>query len=149
MSSGFSARGNRARALLRIVFLWIAAAGSASATSNREYGPNEYVVINDGLSPNRKYSIAAHGQGDLGYDNFHIYLMNAVTGKKIGPLIEIKDTLDTGANAFLARWSRNSTQVAIRYRVDRRKALEVRYRIAKGRAYRLSGPSRVRGLRFE
>ena len=90
------------------------------ATSNREYGPNEYAVIDGGLSPDRKYSIAAHGGGELGYDNFHIYLMNAVTGKKIGPLEEIKDTLDTGAEAFYAKWSPNSNEVAIRYRIDRR-----------------------------
>lgn len=138
-----------ARALLCLVVLSIAAIGFVYATSNREYEPNEYAVINGGLSPDRKYSIAAHGEGELGYDNFHIYLMNAATGKKIGPLEEIKDTLDTGADAFYAKWSPNSTEVAIRYRVDRREALEVRYRIAKGRAYLLHGPSKADGLRFE
>lgn len=119
------------------------------ATSNREYGPNEYAVIDGGLSPDRKYSIAAHGGGELGYDNFHIYLMNAVTGKKIGPLEEIKDTLDTGAEAFYAKWSPNSNEVAIRYRIDRREALEVRYRIDKGRAFLIKGPSKSDGLRFD
>jgi hypothetical protein len=148
MSSGLFTMSSAARAALCLV-VFFTALGSAFATSNREYGPNEYVVINGGLSPNRKYSIAAHGRGELGYENFHIYLMNAATGKKIGPLLEIKDTLDTGANAFHAKWSRNSTQVAIRYRVDRREAHEVRYRIAKSRAYRLSGPSKADGLRFD
>ena len=118
-------------------------------TSNREYGPNEYVVIDGGLSPDRKYSLAAHGNGELGYGNFHIYLMNAVTGKKIGPLEEIKDNLDTGADAFYAKWSPNSTEVAIRYRIDRREALEVRYRIANGRAFLIKGPAKSDGLRFE
>lgn len=136
-------------ALRLVVFSLTTLASSAFATSNQEYGPDEYVVINGGLSPNRKYSIAAHGRGELGYENFQIYLMNAAIGKKIGPLEEIKDTLDTGANAFHAKWSRDSTQVAIRYRVDRREAHEVRYRIAKGRAYRLSGPARAASLRFE
>lgn len=121
----------------------------AFATSNREYGPNEYVVIDGGLSPDRKYSLAAHGNGELGYGNFHIYLMNAVTGKKIGPLEEIKDTLDTGADAFYAKWLPNSTEVAIRYRIDRREALEVRYRIANGRAFLMHGPSKSDGLRFD
>ena len=118
-------------------------------TSNREYGPTEYVVIDGGLSPDRKYSLAAHGNGELGYGNFHIYLMNAVTGKKIGPLEEIKDNLDTGADAFYAKWSPNSTEVAIRYRIDRREALEVRYRIANGRAFLIKGPSKSDGLRFD
>lgn len=123
--------------------------GFVLATSNREYGPTEYVVIDGGLSPDRKYSLAAHGNGELGYGNFHIYLMNAVTGKKIGPLEEIKDNLDTGADAFYAKWSPNSTEVAIRYRIDRREALEVRYRIANGRAYLIKGPSKSDGLRFQ
>lgn len=95
--------------------LWLIAFSGAAisvlATSNREYGPNEYVTVDGGLAPDRKYSIAAHGGGELCYDNFHIYLMNAVTGKKIGPLEEIKDTLDTGADAFYAKWSPNSTSV--------------------------------------
>lgn len=121
----------------------------ALATSNQAYGPKEYAVIDGGLSPNRKYSIAAHGEGELGYGNFHIYLMNAVTGKKIGPLEEIKDNLDTGADAFYAKWSPDSKEVAIRYRIDRREALEVRYRIDKGRAYLIKGPSKSDGLRFE
>ena len=94
-------------------------------------------------------SIAAHGGGELGYDNFHIYLMNGATGKKIGPLEEIKDTLDTGADAFYAKWSANSKEVAIRYRIDRHEAVEVRYRIDKGRAFLLKGPSKSDGLRFD
>lgn len=121
----------------------------ALATSNQEYGPNEYAVIDGGLSPDRRHSIAAHGEGELGYGNFHIYLMNAVTGKKIGPLEEIKDNLDTGADAFYAKWSRDSKEVAIRYRIDRREALEVRYRIDKGRASLIRGPSKSDGLRFD
>ncbi|MEN3370438.1 MAG: hypothetical protein V7609_2581 [Verrucomicrobiota bacterium] len=121
----------------------------ALATSNQEYGPNEYTVIDGGLSPDRKYSIAAHGEGELGYGNFHIYLMNAVTGKKIGPFEEIKDNLDTGADAFYAKWSRDSKEVAIRYRIDRREALEVRYQIDNGRAYLIKGPSKSDGLRFD
>ena len=121
----------------------------ALATSNQEYGPNEYAVIDGGLSPDRKHSIAAHGGGELGYGNFHIYLMNAVTGKKIGPLEEIKDNLDTGADAFYAKWSSDSKEVAIRYRIDRHEALEVRYRIDNSRAYLIKGPSKSDGLRFE
>jgi hypothetical protein len=135
----------------RVVSLLITLSVTVSvfATSNQEYGPNEYAVIDGGLSPDRKHSIAAHGGGELGYSSFYIYLMNAVTGKKIGPLEEIKDNLDTGADAFYAKWSPDSKEVAIRYRVDRHEALEVRYRIDNGRAYLIKGPSRSDGLRFE
>ena len=69
------------------------------ATSNYNYGADEYVTVAKGISPDARYAITAHGEGDLGYDNFHIYLTNAVTGRKIGPLEEIVGTLDTGAGA--------------------------------------------------
>jgi hypothetical protein len=71
----------------------------AEATSNYEYKAGEYVTVTAGRSPNGQYAIAAHGGGDLGYDDFHIYLMDARTGKKIGPLTEIQDILDTAADA--------------------------------------------------
>lgn len=124
-------------------------ANRASATSNYTYKPGEYVTIVDGNAPNGAYSIAAHGEGDDGYDNFHIYLMNGQTGRKIGPLEEIKDTLDTGADAFYAKWSADSGEVSIRYRIDRRVAVMVRYRIGNGRAYLIDGPAKVDALRFE
>jgi len=119
---------------------------SAYATSNYTYKPDEYVVIVDGRSPDGRYTIASHGDGEDGYENFHLYLMDATTGKKIGPLEEIKDTLDTGADAFYAKWSADSSQVSITYRVDRHVAVMVRYRIANRRAYRLDGPKQVAGL---
>ncbi len=119
---------------------------SVHATSNYNYKSNEYVIVNHGRSPNGRYSIAAHGEGELGYDNFYIYLMDARTGKKIGPLEEIKDTLDTGADAFYAKWSADSSQVSIAYRVDRHVAMMIRYRIKNGRAYRIVGPIQVNGL---
>ncbi|CAN5454260.1 hypothetical protein BH20VER3_BH20VER3_14790 [soil metagenome] len=123
--------------------------GPLLATSNHHYGADEYLTIVDGRSPNGKYAIATHGNGEDGYENFHVYLMNAETGKKIGPLEEIEGTLDTGADAFFARWSADSSQVKIRYRVDRRQSMEVRYRIAKQRAILLSGPTEVEALLFE
>jgi hypothetical protein len=121
----------------------------ARATSNYAYKPSENGVITDGVSPNGQYSIATHGEGELGYAKFHVYLINAKTGKRIGPLEEIKETLDTGPDAFYARWSADSSQVAIRYRVDRHSAMEVRYRIANQSAHLISGPSKVAALRFE
>jgi hypothetical protein len=117
---------------------------SSYATSNYTYKPGEYVVVKNGRSPNGQYSIATHGEGELGYDHFHVYLMDARTGKKIGPLEEIQDTLDTGADAFNAQWSADSREVSINYRVDRHVAVKIRYRIEGGRASRISGPSTVK-----
>ena len=134
---------------LLIVVASLFLSGHAGATSNYEYKPDEYMVISDGRSPDGKYSIAAHGEGELGDENFYLYLMNAETGKKIGTLEEVTDTLDTGADAFYAKWSTDSREVSIRYRVDRRDARMVRYRIENGQARLLSRPAKVNDLRFK
>ncbi|OAI43475.1 hypothetical protein AYO41_00270 [Verrucomicrobia bacterium SCGC AG-212-E04] len=131
--------------LLLVGFGWLFFSSHARATSNYGYKPDEYVVITNGRSPDGKYSIAAHGEGELGYDNFHLFLMDAKAGKKIGALEEIKDSLDTGADAFIAKWAPDSRQVSITYRVDRRESVMVRYRVENGRATRISGPSKVKG----
>ena len=90
-----------------------------------------------------------HGEGDNGYDHFHIYLTDAVSGKKIGALEEIVDALDTGADAFCAKWSNDSKTVTIIYRVDQlNRYLPLRavsYRISERAAHRQKGPFKVRG----
>jgi hypothetical protein len=134
------------KALAHLVFaacFAIIAAPFLQATSTYEYKPDEYVVIADGRSPNGQYAISAHGEGDLGDENFHLYLMNAPSGRVIGPLEEIKDTLDTGADAFRARWSPDSREVSITYRIDRHVAVMVRYRIDNGRAQLIHGPTKI------
>ena len=108
---------------------------AAFATFNYEYGPNEYVTISNGISPDRQLAITTHGEGDMGYERFHVYMFNASTGKRIGPLEEIVDPLDTGAGAFGAKWASDSSSVTIVYRVDRHAPLKsITYRLAKGRA---------------
>jgi hypothetical protein len=124
-----------------ILLILVAFATSAFATANYEYKPGEYVTITNGLSPDGRYSIATHGEGDFGYDNWHVFLMNAQTGKKIGPLEEITDPLDTAAEAYVAEWSPDSSKVAITYRAERHEAVKIVYRIANRRAYLISGPT--------
>lgn len=105
------------------------------ATSNYEYGKDEYVTVSHGLSPDKKLAITAHGEGELGDEDFHLYLFDAGTGKKIGPLSEIDEFLDTGAGAFAAKWSADSTEVTLIYRVDRHEPLKsITYKIKDGRA---------------
>jgi dipeptidyl aminopeptidase/acylaminoacyl peptidase len=113
------------------------------ATSNYDYKPGEYVTITGGTSPDGRYLIATHGDGELGYENWHIYLMDAISGKRIGPLEEIRDPLDTAADGYVAKWSPDSSRVAITYRADRHVAVTIVYRIANRRAYLLSGPTRI------
>ena len=108
----------------------------ALGTSNYNYGADEYVTTIKGTSPDGHYAITAHGGGDLGYDHFHIFLTNAITGRKIGPLEEITGTLDTGADAFCARWSEDSQSVLIIYRIDRHAPLKaVSYHIGNAKGY--------------
>ena len=129
-----------------IGFSLIGMAQPSMATAEYHYKPNEYVTVVDGQSPNGQYSIATHGEGDSGFTNFHVYLMDGKTGKKIGPLEEIKIVLDTAATAYYAKWSSDSHQVSITYREERHVAVAVRYRIEGARAIRISGPLKVNGL---
>ena len=126
------------RKLLLAAVLLLAAA-TARATFNYEYGANEYVTIWHGISPDGRLAITTHGEGEYGTDRFHVYLFDAAAGKKIGPLEEIKDVLDTGAGAYAARWKKDSSEVTIVYRVDRHAPLKaMAYRFAKGRAFPLT-----------
>jgi hypothetical protein len=48
-------------------FAWVATTAPLSATAERTYRKGEYAIINGGLSPNRRLSIAAHGEGEGGF----------------------------------------------------------------------------------
>ncbi len=120
----------------------LASAPLAHATSNYTYKRAEYVVIKRGLSPDGLYSIAAHGDGELGYDHFNLHLLDAKTGRRLGPLTDITkgSWFDTAAGAYHANWSSGSRFVTISYRSDRHTISAVKYRIEKGRAVHVSGP---------
>lgn len=118
----------------------LAAVVPAAATSNQTYKRGEYRVITSGLSPDRKASIRAHGDGELGMENFHIYLFRENPEKRVGALEEIVE-LDTAADAFTAKWASDSQAVAIQYRLDRHVFGFQAYTLANNRAYPVSGPS--------
>ncbi|HSI14110.1 MAG TPA: hypothetical protein VK961_18830 [Chthoniobacter sp.] len=112
------------------------------ATSTYDYGVDEYVTIEKGLSPDHKYAITAHGGSETRDEFLRIFLTNAETGKKIGPLEEIKEHLDTGPDAYAAKWSKDSQDVTIVWRIDRHEPLRVvAYHIANGRAKVTKGPT--------
>ena len=71
----------RIQALFFLLSALLFPATGALATSNYEYGPDEYVTIAKGFSPDGKYAITAHGEGELGDENFHLFLTDAVAGK--------------------------------------------------------------------
>ena len=116
-------------------------AAVARATDEHTYGPHEYATIWHGKSPNHHFSIATHGTGEGGFENFHPYLMAEPGHKSIGPLEEVSDVEDTGPMSFEAVWSPDSQYVAILYREDRHVLAMDFYRIAKRRAYHIDDSS--------
>lgn len=106
------------------------------ATANYEYGPDEYVTIVKGLSPDGRIAITAHGEDEYGYGNFHLYLTDAITGRHIGPLEEVDPILDTAAAAFGAIWSKDSSTVTIVWRCSRHAPFKaITYKITPKRAF--------------
>ena len=52
--------------LLLFVSILLLPVISVRATWNYEYGPDEYVTVAKGISPDGKIAITAHGSGELG-----------------------------------------------------------------------------------
>lgn len=120
----------------------------ACATDEHTYGKDEYAVIRDGLSPDKKMSLASHGDGEGGDENFHVWLMAEPAHRKLVRLDDIGsgNNLDTGPNAYRATWAPDSRHVAVNFRSDRH-VLELNlYSVENGRAYPISGPSLFRDV---
>jgi hypothetical protein len=118
-----------------------ALSGSGYATAEHRYGPGEYDLIDHGLAPDQQYAIVAHGDREGNPEHLRLFLVDARTYRRIGPLEEVNDAgLDTAPEAFHARWSPDSRHVALSYRTDRHvNALRI-YRIEHRRAFPVSGP---------
>jgi hypothetical protein len=118
------------------------AVAPAWATDSHEYARGEYAVIRDGLAPDKTKSLAAHGEGDGGSGNFHLWLMAEPAHRKIAVLEDIGEDniLDTGPDAYHAFWSKDSHSVAVGFRSDRHVVEMNLYRIDGGRAHLVLGP---------
>ena len=126
-----------------IAALLVLAVSPAGATDNHEYAKDEYAIISDGLAPNKRLSLASHGEGELGDSNFHVWLMAEPSHRKIMALADISsdNNLDTGPGAYHAQWSADSRRVAVSFRRERH-ALQLNiYNIEGRRADLISGPS--------
>jgi len=134
-------RASIRRLALATWFCIVAIGPGAQATSNYAYAKGEYVTVTNGTAPNHQYAVVAHGSGELGDVDFHLYLVAEPGHRVIGPLEEVKDILDTGPTAYTAHWSADSGHVALLYRSDRHIAAMNLYRIERGRAYPISGPT--------
>ena len=139
-------------ALASFAFLACLAASSAGATSSYQYGKDEYVVIGDGLAPSKRLSIAAHGSGEFGDEDFHVWLMAEPAHKRLAVLDNMtcptdgvsRACLDSGANAYNAVWSPDSRHVAVSFRTNRHMLQLNVYAIEGRRAVLLKGPSLFR-----
>jgi hypothetical protein len=108
------------------------------ATSVYDYKPKEYVIVDGGLAPNKRLSIAANG-----YGSFHVYLMAEPAHKPVAALASIDNDaiLDTGASAYHAVWSPDSRHVAVHFRSDRHVLTMLLYEIRGGRPHLTDTPS--------
>jgi hypothetical protein len=132
----------RRRLIFAAAFLALAVS-PARATDNHEYAKGEYAVIRDGLAPNKRLSLAAHGEGELGDGNFHVWLMAEPAHRKLAALPDISsdNNLDTGPGSYHAQWSTDSRRVAVSFRRDRHAIQLNIYEIEGSRARLTGGPS--------
>jgi len=122
-----------------MVVLVLALVGDASATAEYDYKPGELLVIKDGKSPYKRFSIVA-GDPDNKGGFGGVYLMDAQTKKVIGELKDVATNLDTAPDAYRAHWSPDSKHVGITSRAERHWAANVIYRIEDRRAYSVETP---------
>jgi hypothetical protein len=113
----------------------VATAGAAPMYYN--YKPGEFLVINGGDSPDKRFSIVS-GKNNAG--EFGVYLMDAQTKKVLGQLEEVETSWDTAPEAYGAHWSPDSKHIGITSKGDRRWAVNVIYRIENRRAYLVETP---------
>jgi hypothetical protein len=122
-----------------IATLLVFAAAPTRATDEHEYAKGEYLIIRDGLSPDKRVSLAAHAGADG--QGFHVWLMAEPAHRRIMPLAEIAARLDTGPDSYRTTWSADSRHAGVSFRSDRHTWELNLYDIADRRAYLLSGPS--------
>jgi hypothetical protein len=78
-------------------------------------------------------SLASHGEGQDGAENFHVWLMAEPAHRKIMALDNVSEAnnLDTAADSYHAFWSKDSRRVAVTFRRDRHQAQFNLYRVEK------------------
>ncbi len=120
----------------------------ARATDTHDYAKGEYAIIRDGLAPDGRKSLASHGDGEGGSENFHVWLMAEPAHRKLAALEDIgsDNNLDTGPGAYYAFWSKDSRRVAVSFRSNRHVAELNLYHVEGRRAHLISGPTLFRDV---
>lgn len=122
----------------------LATAGPAGATAEHTYEADEYAGIAEGLSPDRKLSLAAHAEGDGGFEKFHVWLMAEPAHRRLSALAGIgsSNNLDTAPSAYRAAWAPDSRHVAVSFRSNRHVIQLNLYAVTRRhRAVLVEGPS--------
>jgi len=136
-----SAMNRKLRSALAIVIataaLSITIVTRLTATAEYDYKPGEYLVIQDGMSPDKQFAIVS-GKDDKGA--FSIQLMDAKTKKLLGPLEEVSTGLDTAPEGYRAHWSPDSKHVGVWGRAERHFGDNTIYRIENRQAYVVESP---------
>jgi hypothetical protein len=117
--------------------LTLAFVAHAAATAMYDYKPGQFLVIDGGTSPDKKFSIVS-GENKAG--EFGVYLRDARTKKLIGQLEEVATDLDSAPDAYRAHWAPDSKHVGVSSRADRHLTRNVIYRIENRRAYVVETP---------
>jgi hypothetical protein len=119
------------------VALSLAFVAHAGATASYHYTPGQFLVIDGGTSPDKKFSVVS-GENKAG--EFGVYLRDARTKKLIGQLEEVATDLDSAPDAYRAHWAPDSKHVGVSSRADRHLTRNVIYRLENGRAYVVETP---------
>jgi len=119
------------------VVLSLAFVAHAGATASYDYKPGQFLVIDGGTSPDKKFSVVS-GENKAG--EFGVYLRDSQTKKLIGQLEEVATDLDSAPDAYRAHWAPDSKHVGVSSRADRHLTRNVIYRIENGRAYVVETP---------
>jgi hypothetical protein len=120
--------------------LSLAFAAYAAATATYDYKPGQFLVIDGGTSPDKKFSIVS-GENKAG--EFGVYLRDAQTKKLIGRLEEVATDLDSAPDAYHAHWAPDSKHVGVSSRADRHLIHNIIYRIENRRAYVVETPQLI------
>jgi hypothetical protein len=119
------------------------AAVPARATCNHGYARGEYGIIRNGLSPDKRLSLASHGEGELGDGDFRVWLMAEPSHRKVVALDDIgsDNNLDTCPDAYHAFWSADSRHAAVAFRVSRHEVELNLYSVEPASVHPIGGPS--------
>lgn len=116
--------------------LLVCAIFCGSLCAQPPYKNGQYVTITNGISPDHRFALAAHGDGASGTGHFQVYLVSELAHKKVSQVTQLSNMIVAAPKRYEAFWSPDSSHVALSY-IDRTSqhsnTLEL-FRIENGKA---------------